>query len=778
MYEYNFSTLSDKDLEVLVRDLLIQELSIQFQSFKIGKDKGIDLRYSTNSTENEIIVQVKHYLTSGYKLLLNVLKTKEKGKIEKLNPKRYILATSLSLSPLDKEKIKKELNPFVLNTNDIYGCDDLNSLLVKHSEIEKKHFKLWFSNINVLSKIINNGIDGRSAFIEQKIKKNAGLFVVTKSYDDAIKILKNQRILLITGIPGIGKTTLANLIAYQLLSQDYRLVYIDERIRDAEDMYDNDLKVKQLFFFDDFLGSSYLEIINSHGTDKSIVNFIERIKSSKNKYLILTTRSTILNQAKNHHERLRRANLDSIKYELEITDYSLYDKARILYNHLYFNDLDQEKLDEVFKNNNYWKIILHRNYNPRLIEYITKDQNTNHLKTDDYIDFIITNLEHPEEIWASAFSNQLNNEEKFLLLTLLTFGKIIEKNTLEEAFDQRIGYEVSRHGFTRNINIFNNSLRNLLDGYITNTIVNNLSTYRFIDFINPSLKDYLITFLNKNNSEKWRTIESFKYVEQFLMIFRKKGDAENNVIIEPFEIRKFLEIANAEKLQSIYCEDQNNINIRLVKLFFYYRDDKNKDFVDNLVLVKLQLIDWKVVKIKFFEDLIPLLEKIEKYCEIYDYLKVNWDTIILKLIEIVDQDSEMAIIKKLFKKFDFDYDNYRIEEDVWNENLFAAVDRIYNAEAEDIINQKQSEIFSKSDFENLEQDVFDRYHDLSVDYLRGIEVDSSVDPFEGIDYKSIISDNQEAQEYAEAHQDDWKDGRHQFEDSSDKIDDLFSSLEK
>ena len=138
----------------------------------------------------------------------------------------------------------------------------------------------------------------------------------------------------------------------------------------------------------------------------------------------------------------------------------------------------------------------------------------------------------------------------------------------------------------------------------------------------------------------------------------------------------------------------------------------------------------------------------------------------------------MAIIKKLFKKFDFDYDNYRIEEDVWNENLFAAVDRIYNAEAEDIINQKQSEIFSKSDFENLEQDVFDRYHDLSVDYLRGIEVNSSVDPFEGIDYKSIISDNQEAQEYAEAHQDDWKDGRHQFEDSSDKIDDLFSSLEK
>lgn len=171
MNQYNFSTINDKELEELVRDLLSQEFSIPFQSFKIGKDKGIDLRYSTSNDENSIIVQVKHYLKSGYNQLLRVLEKKEKPKIEYLNPARYILVTSIGLSPSDKEKIKKVLEPYILNTNDIFGCDDLNRLLMKFAEIEKRHFKLWFSNISIIQKIINNGIDGRSAFIEEKIKK-------------------------------------------------------------------------------------------------------------------------------------------------------------------------------------------------------------------------------------------------------------------------------------------------------------------------------------------------------------------------------------------------------------------------------------------------------------------------------------------------------------------------------------------------------------------------------------------------------------------------------
>ena len=94
---YDFSTLNDRDLEELVRDLLSKKLNVDFQSFKPGADKGIDLRYSTINDENEIIVQVKHYAGSGLSKLKSSLRTKETKKVVLLNPQRYLFCTSLAL---------------------------------------------------------------------------------------------------------------------------------------------------------------------------------------------------------------------------------------------------------------------------------------------------------------------------------------------------------------------------------------------------------------------------------------------------------------------------------------------------------------------------------------------------------------------------------------------------------------------------------------------------------------------------------------------------------
>ena len=66
MANYNFSTLNDKDLEELALDLLNAQLKLDLQSFKVGIDGGVDLRHSTPKNDNSIVVQVKHYLKSGY----------------------------------------------------------------------------------------------------------------------------------------------------------------------------------------------------------------------------------------------------------------------------------------------------------------------------------------------------------------------------------------------------------------------------------------------------------------------------------------------------------------------------------------------------------------------------------------------------------------------------------------------------------------------------------------------------------------------------------------
>lgn len=60
MAEYDFSALTDKEFEELVRDLLSKDPGISLRTFKKGKDKGIDIRYSSPNNINKVIVQAKH----------------------------------------------------------------------------------------------------------------------------------------------------------------------------------------------------------------------------------------------------------------------------------------------------------------------------------------------------------------------------------------------------------------------------------------------------------------------------------------------------------------------------------------------------------------------------------------------------------------------------------------------------------------------------------------------------------------------------------------------
>jgi restriction endonuclease len=96
---YDFKSLSSADFEELTRDLLQAELGIHLESFKAGKDGGIDLRHSRDE-DGSLIVQCKHY--SDFNALLQVLKL-EVSKVKKLNPNRYILSTSTGCSPQQKD---------------------------------------------------------------------------------------------------------------------------------------------------------------------------------------------------------------------------------------------------------------------------------------------------------------------------------------------------------------------------------------------------------------------------------------------------------------------------------------------------------------------------------------------------------------------------------------------------------------------------------------------------------------------------------------------------
>jgi hypothetical protein len=152
---YDFRTLSPLDFEELVRDLLQAELGLRLESFGPGRDLGIDFRFS--QATGSAIVQAKHYIDSPPDAVIRAARA-EAQKIARLQPARYIFATSASLTPPLKARIKDAMPDAPLSMEDIFGRADLNNLLGRHQKIEQKHFKLWLASAAVLERILHSGV--------------------------------------------------------------------------------------------------------------------------------------------------------------------------------------------------------------------------------------------------------------------------------------------------------------------------------------------------------------------------------------------------------------------------------------------------------------------------------------------------------------------------------------------------------------------------------------------------------------------------------------------
>lgn len=116
MTSYDFAQLSAYEFEMLGRDLLQKHLKIRFESFKPGRDRGIDLR-NCSADNGRIIAQCKRYVASNFSSLFQECKV-EAAKVELLNPSRYVLITSLGLSPDDKAKLLSLFEPYCQSTMD------------------------------------------------------------------------------------------------------------------------------------------------------------------------------------------------------------------------------------------------------------------------------------------------------------------------------------------------------------------------------------------------------------------------------------------------------------------------------------------------------------------------------------------------------------------------------------------------------------------------------------------------------------------------------------
>jgi hypothetical protein len=525
MPDYDFRSLSPIDFEILIRDLLQEDLGIRLESFKSGKDKGIDFRYCP-STDNSLIIQCKHYIESSFDTLFNQLRKHEVLKVRELNPQRYILAVSMGLTPYQKEKIHSLFNPYIASMADILGRKDLNNLLGIFPKIERRTFKLWLTSMSIFEDILHSKVKNVSRDALEKIRAHARHYVQNESFKEALKILDKHHFCIIAGIPGIGKTILAEMLCLYFIDQGYEMVSISTDISEAWSL--DHVDPKRIYYYDDFLGQTSLADKLNKNEDQKLLDFIYTIRQSKTSKLILTTREYILNQARLIYEKIAREKFDGETCVIDLSKYSRLNRAKILFNHIYFSELPKAYKQTLLNGKNYIRIIDHKNYNPRIIDLMTQPSRLYHIEPNDYFNAFQANLENPLEIWRHAFEEQLSRESRNLLLTMVTMPREVFMEDLREAFINFHQKQAEKYHFEIAVFDFFHALKELEGTFINNEKSRKRTVIRFH---NPSIQDYLEHHILDNEIIVQDLIISLVFYDQVKKLwYFGKSDSESMLL--------------------------------------------------------------------------------------------------------------------------------------------------------------------------------------------------------------------------------------------------------
>ena len=438
MLTYDFrNLLSAFEFECFSRDLLNVHFGLDLANFAEGRDGGVDLRYSYGKGQN-VIVQAKRL--GKYSDLKGQL-SKEKDKLKKLKPTRYIITTSVDLTNANKQEIKGIFGSYIQNDNDILGKQDLNKLLSQYPDIERQDYKLWLSSTNVLTTILNRNIVNWTKSEKDEIKETVRTYVMNDSFDDALRKLMANRYVVISGEPGIGKTTLARMLVMHLLSDRFNgssdavnyeeFYYTNSDINDLAQVMQEGKR--QVFFYDDFLGKTTLEV-GEKNFDSRIVQFIKSCQRSDDKLLILATREYILQQGLGRYPTFNQGKgIEFSKCLVDMGKYTRYVRAQILYNHFDACNFPQPYIDAILKDRNYLKLIDHPHFSPRVIESFLGNGTHETCLPEEYYKKLKGFFDHPDSVWRDAF-NILNDVAQESLLVLNTMGTPVMYDDWQEAY--------------------------------------------------------------------------------------------------------------------------------------------------------------------------------------------------------------------------------------------------------------------------------------------------------------------------------------------------------
>ncbi|MBK8827980.1 MAG: AAA family ATPase [Saprospiraceae bacterium] len=224
MNNFDFhNLLAPTEFETFCTHVLeIRENPIKFTTYRRGRDGGIDIK-STN-TQEKIIGQCKLYIPQNERGLINNLK-KELLKCKRLKLDRYIICVNINLSVSLSKEILELFKGYKRCEEDIIDGQKLNKYLEQpaYEYLFKIYSKLLVPNLKAveiaLEKVINRKFYNISrTFLLDLIDKHK-LYHNTEQLQHLIQKLEEDKVIILSGNPGVGKTTTAKMIANYFINR-------------------------------------------------------------------------------------------------------------------------------------------------------------------------------------------------------------------------------------------------------------------------------------------------------------------------------------------------------------------------------------------------------------------------------------------------------------------------------------------------------------------------------------------------------------------------------
>lgn len=506
----NYSNLNDVEFEYLCNDIMSKKLGVGLQRFASGRDGGVDL--TDDAFHKNIIVQVKHYVkTDVYGLITSL--HKEVSKVKKIKPHQYYVCCSKELTAKNKSDIYELFSDYMDSTANIITLIEIDDFLAKpeNADVLHKHFKLWIESTNILTDIFTNDICIDSDVLLSDIKEDAKFFVKTNAFQYAIESLKINNALIIVGNPGVGKTITSKMLVLYYASQGYRVRFTTDGsdLSELKKALSKSPNVKEVILLDDCFGQAYFSMKATQ--EGELLSLIKHIKMNGNKILIMNSRVTIFKEAGERNSSMLKSfeNNECRVFTLDLNRMSDLEKAKIFYNHLFFNNVPPDHLQCIKEGRKYLNIIKHKNYSPRIIEYVCHPRTMQSLSSESYVGFIMENLNNPQQIWKNEYERRLDIPDRVLLTTLFSLtNTTISISQLESCFNRRL---MAFPQIDLSINHFSQSMNRLLDGFIK--IVDDKGK-RMVSVTNPSVNDFLSSYLENNIAEKNQIISTICSMQQ------------------------------------------------------------------------------------------------------------------------------------------------------------------------------------------------------------------------------------------------------------------------